>query len=157
MNGCFLWNGVKAWSSLQRKFQMISERWKFLSLFLIFVMSAAQIFKVKKTAPKDCGFFTFLFFLRIRTGGRDASIKDITTRWPSRRSLATKPDLKILFLPSEPALKRCRAPMLSHCSFWEKMHTALSFLREEASVGSCWPRCQYGLQRFPVAHTLLKG
>lgn len=39
--------------ALQRKFQMISERWKFLSLFLIFVMSAAQIFKVKKTGPKD--------------------------------------------------------------------------------------------------------
>lgn len=43
---------VKAWSSLQRKFQMISEWWKFLSPFLIFAMSAVQIFKVKKTSTQ---------------------------------------------------------------------------------------------------------
>lgn len=65
MNGCFLWNRVKAWSSIQRKFQMISEQWKFLSPFLIFAMSAVQIFKVKKTVPKvlqDFNFFHFLLF-----------------------------------------------------------------------------------------------
>lgn len=56
---------------------MISEQWKFLSLFLTFAMSAVQIFNVKKTARKVLQdfktiwvFFNSLFFSRIRTEGR---------------------------------------------------------------------------------------
>lgn len=76
MNGCISWNRVKAWSSIQRKFQMISERRKFLSPFLTFAMSAVQIFNAKKPACKVLQYFKIVwvffqlpFFLKDQNWG----------------------------------------------------------------------------------------
>lgn len=156
MNGCISWNRVKAWSSIQRKFQMISERRKFLSPFLTFAMSAVQIFNAKKPACKVLQyfkivwvFFNSLFFLRIRIEGKESFHQGDHNLVFIRH--------KTWSLNAFPPLRACFIEWLSSRTFTLQfegnLDAAVSFSREKASVGSCWWRCQDGLERFPVAHT----
>lgn len=94
-------------------------------------------------------FFNSLFFLRIRIEGKESFHQGDHNLVFIRH--------KTWSLNAFPPLRACFIEWLSSRTFTLQfegnMDAAVSFSRKKASVGSCWWRCQDGLERFPVAHT----
>lgn len=159
MNGCFLWNRVKAWSSIQRKFQMIKGG-NFCFRFWSLQYQQSRFSKIKKQhqryykISRSVVFFFStppppFFFLKDQNWG-DGMPPPRTPQLNGQARVQTQHLILKCFSSLKTPLYRGAELPHFHIAISE-IKLTLGFPREKGSLSISCLRCQDGLKKLPVA------